>query len=254
MGGLGQSQAGEQCEQAAVGDSARVVGRRGFAAKRKRHGLRTGAARQCVNAPPGGPQAQHQQQGEGNARRKNGRQQALRDLQGPGAQPVGQQTVRFRRQGAQQGREPRCMPARQFQHVAISSDIGPAPGVAADETRQHVGRAQKQQSPARQGPHGAVGNDGGSGLVHAKSGCRVAVKHTGKKKQRGFPGCLWTGARALALGQGAFEGLPACPQTLTWPSSSCRNGCGSARRAHPYCRPTFAYRCRRGVIRWTYRA
>ena len=182
MGGLGQSQAGEQCEQTAVGDSARVVGGRCFAAKRKRHGLRTRAARQGVNAPPGGPQGQNQQQCEGNARRKNGRQQALRELHGPGAQPVGQQAVRFRRQAAQQGREPRRMLARQLQHVAVGSDVGAAPGVAADEARQYVGRAQKQQSPARQGPHGAVGNDGGGGLVHAKSGCRVAAKHTGKQK------------------------------------------------------------------------
>ena len=99
---LCQTQAGNQGQQGAIGDGAGVVRGLGLAAKGKRHRLGTRTARQVVNAVPGCCQRQHQQRHERQSRRHFGGHQPIGcDLDGPGAQPIRQQTVGFGGHAAQ---------------------------------------------------------------------------------------------------------------------------------------------------------
>ena len=229
---LGQPEAGEQGEQPGIGHGARIVFGVGLAAEGEGHGLGTRAARQVVHGVPGGQQRQHQQGNEGQAGRHLGGEPAWRPLQRERAEPEGEQAVAVGRESGQRGGQPVAAPLGQFQHVAERGDIDVAPGVASDETRHHVGQAQQQQRPARQGAGGALRDDGGGRVVHG-----------GRRSKRA---ARWPGLPFFAGG-----GDPR--QARIW-ITSCRNGCGSAPRGRPCCPRTFACRCRRGATRWRYPA
>ena len=95
---LGQAQAGNQRQQAAIGHGACVIGGLGFATKGKCHGLCTWAARQVVHGVPGCHQGQGQQHRKGNTCCEFGGHPVRCDLQGCSTQPVGEQTLGFRGQ------------------------------------------------------------------------------------------------------------------------------------------------------------
>ena len=185
---LGQAEAGDQGQQAAVGDCARVVGWFRFATEGESQRLGLRAARQEIDAVPGGKQGQRQQQDEGDAGREIRRHPGRRRLHRPGAEPIGQQPVEFRRLAQQAGRQPWRRPGGQLRHVAEGGDVGVFPGFPADEAGQHVGHAEQQQGDPRQAPDGTLGNDGWSRLVHCGRIMGRAC-FANEKGQHGCPGC-----------------------------------------------------------------
>ena len=180
---LGQAQAGNQRQQAAIGHGACVIGGLGFATKGKCHGLCTWAARQVVHGVPGCHQGQGQQHRKGNTCCEFGGHPVRCDLQGCSTQPVGEQTLGFRGQAQQQRLAPGRMPSCQRQHVTKGRDVVVFPGGPADEPRHNIGNTQQQQGQPRQGAHGALGNDGGGRAVHADKdeGIQGCPEDTGQK-------------------------------------------------------------------------
>jgi len=165
---LGQPQAGQQGQQAPIGEGARIVGGRGLTTKREGHRLRPGRARQAEDGLPGAQQGQTQQQHEGQAHHQVRRHAGWQQLQGHSAQPVLQQARGVRAQAIEQGQGPRRLAVCQGLHVAKGRHVHVTPGFAAHKAGQHVGGTQQQHDPAREAANGILGNDGGRGWVHGK--------------------------------------------------------------------------------------
>jgi hypothetical protein len=72
MAELGQAQAGDQRQQATVGNGARVVGGARFTAEGERHGLRAGRAGKVIDGVPGGGEGAPEQQREDESHGKVG--------------------------------------------------------------------------------------------------------------------------------------------------------------------------------------
>ncbi|MNV86498.1 hypothetical protein D3C71_1805390 [compost metagenome] len=103
MGWLRKTQACNEGQQAAIGHGARIVDFRRLTAECKGHGAGTRAAGEVVHGIPGRHQGQPQQGCKGQAACHVCGYHVAKGLDGPCAQPVGQQALGVRVQ-AQDGR------------------------------------------------------------------------------------------------------------------------------------------------------
>ena len=192
---LQQAQRGDERQQRAVGNGARVVHRVGLAAEREGGGLGRFGAREMEGRVPDRGHRQGEQQREGQARRHVAVDQWRQQGDEERTQPVRQQRG-VARHAAQRRRKPGGAALGDGRHLRIGHEVGIAPRVAVEQPRQHVGGRQQQQRDARQAPGAALGDEGRGGAAH---GCWIMPEAQAQKRQPELP-FLRVGRRAASPG------------------------------------------------------
>ena len=162
---LEQAERRDQREQRAIGDRPRVVGRIGFAAEGEGQRLRRFGARQVIGGVPGQRQRQGEQQRVRDAGSERRVEPGARQLDEDGADPVRQERA-VGGDSAHRRREPRGPALGDVDDVAERGDVGVLPGVAPEQARQDIGRAQDEERQPRQGRRFALADECGIGRVH----------------------------------------------------------------------------------------